>query len=323
MGHESSPLEFSGKFTRKHFNGPVEMESGLVLDYFTGNHRDFKTTVRPPSATREYPEYKDYPKVCGSVPFTALGLSIWEKEQGGFLNLVANVSAEWRNDVRWGWYGGTYPETRAADGKYKIKLYTVLSAHRPNEKPEQLPKYTNGHCPDWDALIRTVAARNPDKNKSWAKKAVRQYRYYIELRVDPKLAKHKLAPSAAIDEIWHTHLSFVERYQRDMVCLTKGNVLGSSASCIVEHLPVHMKQSAKNYKKAHAHHSKRMAKLKCLSVDDEFWPMPRPYDPSLYEHASDDEKMKGRLVNGKPAYKGSQQSSYTPYTSGCTGCGCS
>jgi hypothetical protein len=84
MGHESSPLEFSGKFTRKHFNGPVEMESGLVLDYFTGNHRDFKTTVSPPSATREYPEYKDYPKVCGSVPFTALGLSIWERNKEAF-----------------------------------------------------------------------------------------------------------------------------------------------------------------------------------------------------------------------------------------------
>ena len=90
-----------------------------------------------------------------------------------------------------------------------------------------------------------------------------------------------------------------------MVCLTKGNG-------IVEHMPVHMKQSAKYYEKAHAQHSKRMAKLD-RPVDGEFWPEPTLYDPSQHANSSDDEKMTGRLVNGKPQYSGS--------SAACGGCG--
>jgi len=157
--------------------------------------------------------------------------------------------------VRWGFYGGTYPESRAATGKYKIKLCTVLSAHRPNQGDESLPKYASGQLPDWDALIRVVEARNLDKGATWAERAVQQYKYFMELKVDSKLAKQKFSPSYAIDEIWHAHLSFPERYQRDMLCLTKGDG-------IVEHMPVHLKQSAQYYKKAHAQHVKRMDALR-------------------------------------------------------------
>ena len=298
--------EFSGTFTRTSLNGPIDMDPGLTLDYFTGNHRDFKATVRPPNVARKYPGYREVKK-HGSEPFVARGLSNWEEQQGGFLELLASVSTEWVNDVRWGFYGGTYPERRAANGTYKIKLYTVLSAHRPNEEEGSLPKYSSGQCPNWDALVRVAAARNPDKSVSWARRAVRQYRYFMDLKVDPMLAKHKFSPSCAIDQIWHAHLSFPERYQHDMVCLTKGNG-------IVEHLPVHMKQSAKYYEKAHAQHLKRMAKLDC-PVDEEFWPEPTPYDPSQHENSSDDEKMKGGLVDGKPKYTGPKSSA------GCGGCG--
>lgn len=121
--------------------------------------------------------------------------------------------------------------------------------------------------------------------------------------MDPKLAKHKFSPSYAIDEIWHAHLSFPERYQHDMVCLTKGNG-------IVEHMPVHLKKSVLYYKKAHAQHVKRMNKSGC-EVDAEFWPEPVPYDPSEHEDSSDNEKMKGRLEEGKPSYN----------SPGCGGCG--
>ena len=298
--------EFSGTFSRKDSNGPIDMDPGLILDYCTGNHRDFKTTVRPPNAARRmYPGYREI-KESGSEPFVARGLSNWEEGQGGFLELIASVSTEWRNDVRWGWYGGTYPETRAAEGTYKIKLYTVLSAHRPNEGEDSLPKYTSGKFPDWDALVHVVAARNPDKSASWAERAVRQYRYFMDLKVDPKLAKQKFSPSLLIDDIWHAHLSFTERYQHDIVSLTKGNG-------IVEHLPVHLKRSAEYYKKAHAQHLKRMKKLG-RAVDEEFWPDPLPYDPSEHENSSDDEKMKGYLADGKPSYSG-------PKNSGCGGCG--
>jgi hypothetical protein len=170
--------------------------------------------------------------------------------------------------------------------------YTVLSAHRPNEKQDELPKYCKGQSPDWNALVRTVEARNPEKNHSWAQNAVRQYRYFIDLKLDPKLAGQKFSLSAAVDEIWHTHLSFLDRYQRDMVCLTKGNIK------IVEHLPLHMEHATDYYEMAHEQHSERMAEINCLPVDAEFWPTPMPYDSSEYKNSSDDEEMTGRVVRG-------------------------
>lgn len=108
--------------------------------------------MRPVNVKKTNPDYREI-KEAGSKRFVARGLSHWEKEQGGFLELFASVSMTWTNHVRWGWYGGTFPERRAADGKYKIKLYTVLSAHRPDEGEDLLPTYTSGKVPDWDALV--------------------------------------------------------------------------------------------------------------------------------------------------------------------------
>jgi len=79
-------------------NGPAEMDPGLTLDYFTGNHKDFKATVRPSGAEKLYPNYKEINE-SGSQPFVARGLSHWEQGQGGFLVLLAAVSTNWVNDV--------------------------------------------------------------------------------------------------------------------------------------------------------------------------------------------------------------------------------
>lgn len=302
MGTEGC-TKFSGTFSRSTANGPISMDTGLILDYASGNHRSFKATVRPREWKKKYPDYSEI-KTCGSQAFEAQNLSSWEHGQGGFLELVASVSTEWTNFVRWGWYGGTYGETRGADGKYKIKLYTVLSVYKPQQDQSALPNYANGVLPDWNALIGVVAARNPDKDKAWAERAVQQYSYFMDLKLDPNLAKQKFSPSCMIDEIWHAHLSFPERYQRDMVCLTHGK-------SVPEHLPVHYKQSAQYYKKAHTEHSKRVQK-QGRTVDQEFWPDPMPYDPSQHENSSDNEKMIGKLIHGKPS---------SSNNAGCGGCG--
>lgn len=298
MGDETCK-EFSGFFSSSMDRG-VSFDSGLTLDYFTGNHRNFRVTVRPHHFTRYAPNLKDI-KQDGSTNFIGRNIDTWETQQGGFLEFIASVATTWTNAVRWGYYGGTFDELREAEGRYKIKLYTVLSAHRPNQL--SLPEFIIGQSPDWDALVQVVHARFPDHSKSWAVRAVRQYRYFVELKIN---GTKNISPSYAIDEVWHAHLSFPEQYQRDMIALTKGNG-------ILEHKPVHLKQSAKYYEKAHKLHSKRMAKLNA-SVDKEFWPDPVPYDPSQHEQSSDDEKMMGQLTQGKPTYHGGD-------ASGCAGCG--
>lgn len=113
-----------------------------------------------------------------------------------------------------------------------------------------------------------VAARNPNKTKVWATRAVQQYRYCLELKIDKngKLAETNFAPSFAIHEIWRAHLCFIDKCQKGMICLTKGNG-------IIEHMPVHIKKSYEYYKRAHARHSQRMTKVG-LAVDEEFWPTP-------------------------------------------------
>lgn len=39
MGREGHN-KFSGTFSRATLDGPIKMDPGLELDYFTGNHRD-------------------------------------------------------------------------------------------------------------------------------------------------------------------------------------------------------------------------------------------------------------------------------------------
>mmetsp|Transcript_11271 Transcript_11271/g.25190 ORF Transcript_11271/g.25190 Transcript_11271/m.25190 type:complete len:167 (+) Transcript_11271:2-502(+) len=148
---------------------------------------------------------------------------------------------------------------------------------------DSLPEYSLEQSPDWSALVRVVAARFPDQSESWVKRAVRQYRYFVDLKVDARLAKQQFSPSLEIDKIWHAHLSFTKRYQCDMLLLTQGNG-------IVEHNPMSFELSAKFYRKAHDEHSKRMAELN-ITVDREFWPKPRPYQPSKHEDSSGDVKM--------------------------------
>lgn len=158
------------------------------------------------------------------------------------------------------------------------KLYTVLSAYGPNQTAEHLPKYSNGQCPDWNALIRAVAARNPDKSDSWAKRAVRQYNILYWSHGRPQVGQAQIFPIGCNKwDFAHTHLSFVERNQHDMVCLTKGG--NGGGNCCGGTLARAVQQSAKNYETAHAQHSKRMlSKLNCLPVDQEFWPTPTEYD---------------------------------------------
>lgn len=268
---------FSGYFTRGQNGGRIGMEPGLTLDYHAFEDREVHASARPSDG---YTDFPDEAKWALSSDFGSRGdLDKWEKEQGGILEFEADAAISWieedgsaseLEDEYYGYgYGSDNPNYRRAEATYKIKLYTVLSAHKPNEAENALPKYKPGDLPDWAALVCIVAARHPEKGSEaepWAKRAVEQYKHWLDLKLDKDLAKSKFSPSKAVDEIWHAHLSFVDRYQKDLICLTKGE-------SIVEHMPVYIKESYRCYTEAHKEHSKRMAKSG-TAVDEEFWPTP-------------------------------------------------
>ena len=61
----------------------------------------------------------------------------------------------------------------------------VLSAHRPGIADIKSLDEPN-HSPDWEDLARHVHARNPTKKLPWAKRAVTQYRHFLDLLMNKR-----------------------------------------------------------------------------------------------------------------------------------------
>lgn len=185
-------------------------------------------------------------------------------------------------------------ERATTEADYKLKLYTVLSAHRPSieqtDDDEKKPAASNvgpveekkpaAASPAADAndeaendknwggeLVRQVMARL-DKDEAWSKRAVGEYKHFLQLKIDHDDYESKLfSPSAKIDEIWHAHLSFTDRYQRDVRALSKNNK-------IIEHMPVLGEEPYKRYAAAYNAHKIQMKEQGSKVVDGEFWPHP-------------------------------------------------
>ena len=60
------------------------------------------------------------------------------------------------------------------------------------------------------------------------------------------------SPSTTIDQVWHAHLSFVDRYQYDVRALCDGQ--------LIEHSPVLGEEAFKRYETAYRMHVSRMKK---------------------------------------------------------------
>jgi len=191
------------------------------------------------------------------------GLGEWEKNQGG--ELVAYEDGLFR--------------------KRSVALYTVLSVHKPNEEsPAPLPK---GYEPDWNFLVNTYHARlkardDDDEGFGYAQAAVAEYRHFLDLKAgykgkgDTKSAGY--SPSEQIDDVWHTHISFLRRYQCDTLHLTRGKK-------VIEHSPVLSDDSRRRYNKAYYAHSKKMSK-EGKSVDSRFWNPPYKFARKWYSSTS-------------------------------------
>lgn len=159
-------------------------------------------------------------------------------------------------------------EKSVEEADYKLKLYTVLSAHRPNDN-DSLVAPAAHTSPDWRSL-KALVAKRLNKDKQWAKEAVKNYILFLELKRDFNDYKESIlfTPSVLVDEIWHAHLSFTDRYQRDIMAFCGGTKL-------IEHNPVLGEAARKRY--AITYHTLKTRRERDVDGDDlnpEFWPEP-------------------------------------------------
>jgi len=141
----------------------------------------------------------------------------WERDQGGIWEFAAKGPMD------------------GSSGICTIKLHTLLSSQK-LDQANPMKLYDVNHIPGWQALISLLAARNKRKSEAWAMQAAEQCKHFLDLKADGDLLGVSFPPSKAIDETWHTHLRFVDRYQKDALALTKGEHL-------IEHLPVESKDA--------------------------------------------------------------------------------
>ena len=234
--------EFEGSFVKsvthlqKYSYYLTKFDLGLnVVEYERGRREVYPRENIP----AEYTE-SSYPLKCKTHSHS------WEREQGGELVAYKNGNKK---------RGG-------------VKLYTVLSVHKPNEEsPAPLPE---GYEPDWDFLVNAYHARlqardENDKDLGYAQAAVEEYKHFLKLKLKEKKSA-RYSPSVAIDDVWHTHISFLRRYQCDTLYLTRGKK-------VIEHLPLLSKDSRRAYNNAYYAHSEKIGK-KGRSVDERFWPLP-------------------------------------------------
>ena len=60
--------------------------------------------------------------------------------------------------------------------------------------------------------------RFPEHLVSWCKRAVKDYVYFLDIKKEHNDWNSEMfSPSRWIDEVWHAHLSFTDRYQHDMM----------------------------------------------------------------------------------------------------------
>ena len=123
----------------------------------------------------------------------------------------------------------------------------------------------NEQEPGWKLLEVVMKERYPDREYADILRAIQEYRFFLEFKQEHNDYDSKIfSPSVAIDEVWHAHLSFLDRYQKDIQAMTKTHK-------IFEHNPVPASEAAKRYKAAREAHVARMQRLE-KTVRESFWP---------------------------------------------------
>ena len=281
--HVQVPESFTATFEQNHGQATGLRQGfnlGYTLHYLVEQGEEgVEYSIRPNGSAGPAHPHQDF----DSAQFECYGpkngkeasvqLAAWEKNAGGMLNswAFAEFDAFNYDDGRSN-YGS---DNDSGDASMKIKLYTVLSAHQPTSASSgkvKQPKYDVGAAADWDALTQLVGARFPKKNAVWAAKAVQQYQHFIALKIEHNDWESELfSPSTSLDEVWHAHLAFVDRYQADILALTQG------ARHVIEHSPVLGPVAKGRYAACYKAHVERMRRSG-TAIDKEFWPEPKDGD---------------------------------------------
>jgi hypothetical protein len=155
-------------------------------------------------------------------------------------------------------------DVRGKQITFEIKLQIVLSAYEPHQTI--IPEIKdNGVEIKWKRLEAVMQSRYPDRVYVDIQNAVKQYAYFLELKKDKNDYQCRFySPSLPIKEVWFAHLSFLDRYQRDIQAFT------GVKSKIFENIPITKDKSISRYNDTREAHVKRMADLSEL-VDTKYW----------------------------------------------------
>ena len=166
----------------------------------------------------------------------------WESKNFGTCGLLVVYANCHANDNCMTWqecdtedqFDTSHGNTWRAD--YKIKLYMDISEVIPADSCDDsvssigmsgassigiLQNKKNDTVADWNALIDLMETRFPNYGKHWAERAVKNYRYFMDLKKKKRDWDSKVyCPSKSIDEVWKAHICFPERYQEVSASLT-------------------------------------------------------------------------------------------------------
>lgn len=245
---------FTASFRKPSAEAPPEH---FALGYRLETHieDDVYTRMQPVGSRREYGG-KVTPFECPCTGSESRAAK-WEANGGGLLVAYAACSAT---------IDDAAGRARRRSARYKLKLYTVASAHVPHEP---LGAWDSTRPPDWPALEALIAARYPTRPAAYAARAVEQYVHFLTLKHEhADYECEKFMPSKAIDEVWVGHLAFLDRYHHDSRCVSQGG------ERLIEHAALHGREAYIRYVACHKAHSVRMRDLG-LTVDKDFWPPPK------------------------------------------------
>lgn len=93
---KGEPDYLTGTFIRWS-DGEISMDPDLFVDFFVRSSlRDFKASVRPCQTECGLPRWSCR-QIGSSADFSTSDLRKWEKEQGGFLEIIWDVQINWRH----------------------------------------------------------------------------------------------------------------------------------------------------------------------------------------------------------------------------------
>jgi len=241
----------------------------------------------------EFTTYPHLNKKDKPSTFFETRLDHWLSNAGGMLHFYSHQERNYlidENLIERYEDDSDYDEDKRLEADYKLKVYTTISAHMPFDNGNLVPPPV-GTNPDWEALKLLVVERL-EQPREWAERAVKNYILFLELKKEFNDCENSFlfSPSKPIDDIWHTHLCFTERYQRDIMAFCGGTTL-------IEHTPVLGDAAKRRY--ANAYYTlKEKAEKKCNKerfpswADEEFWPDPEKpegffYQSSEYKNGDD------------------------------------